>query len=239
MRSMMCSVIGAVLAVAGAASVANADTIDLKFVAAGYGKNVKVDIGSQSFNCFAGGLIHRGSNGTGALTGLDGNYTTFCSDLTQEASFSGTQYTLAPIANLPLTVGYPAMGATKAQKVYDLYAGANGRQFSSDGNWGAAFQIALWEIIYDGSSSPTALTTGNVKFRNTDGSALSADITSKISELFNLLGTNSSQSGLLGLSSPCAQDQILQVVPLPPAAWAGLATLGGVFVARRVRNRAH
>jgi len=238
MRSMMCSVMGAVLAVAGAASVANADTMDLRFVATGYGKNIHVDIGLESFNCFAGGLIHKGSNGTGSLVGLQGNYTTFCTDLTQEVSSAGTEYTLAPITNLPVTIGYPAMGAGKAQKVYDLYAAANGRQYSPDGNWGAAFQIALWEIIYDGGGSPNALTTGAVKFRGTDGSALSTDISSKITELFNLLGSNSSQTGLIGLSSPCAQDQILQVVPLPPAAWAGLATLGGVFVARRVRGRA-
>jgi hypothetical protein len=236
----MRSVILATIALAGAASVANADSVNLKFLGEGYGQNVRVTFYGDSFNAFAGGLIHKFSNPTGSLAGLDGNYTTFCADLAQSVSSSGTTYTLASLSSMPNGDFQPDMGSARSQEIYNLYAAAAGRQYSADGTWGTAFQIALWEIIYDGTDPNMGdLTSGNVRFKNTDGSALSSAVTSKVSELFGLLkGPNVAQTGLLGLSSYSAQDQILQVVPLPPAAWAGLATLGGAFTVRRLRNRA-
>jgi hypothetical protein len=236
----MRSVILATIALAGAASVASADTVNLKFLGCGYGQNVRITFEGNTFDAFAGGLIHNFSNPTGSLKGFDANYTTFCCDLAQEVSSSGTTYTLSPLSSLPNGDFQPDMGSSRSQEIYNLYAAANGRQYSPDGNWGAAFQIALWEIIYDGTDPNMGdLTSGNVRFKSTDGSALSSAISSKVSELFTLLsGPNVSQTGLLGLSSYTAQDQILQVVPLPPAAWAGLATLGGAFVVRRARHRA-
>src|SRR5258708_7164714 len=113
---------------AGAATTAAADTVQLRFDGVGAGRNVPVSIGSSSFNCFAGQLVHNFSGGTGAAAGLTGNITTFCSDLTQEVTSTGATYTLTGIQNLPQTVGFAAMGNSKKQAIYDMYAAAGGQQ---------------------------------------------------------------------------------------------------------------
>jgi opacity protein-like surface antigen len=62
---------------------------------------------------------------------------------------------------------------------------------------------------------------------------------------FNAQGTNGLPGSFLQFNfNPNAQgaatsdmDLFVDVVPLPPAAWAGLATLGGAMVARRIKRR--
>src|SRR5689334_3843133 len=135
---------------AGVASAASADTVRLQFVSTGAGQNVRFILGASSaVNCFAGQLNHTFSNGTGVAALITGTHATFCTDLTEHTTSSGATYTVAPIANLPQTSGWPAMGSQRAQGVYNLYAAANGAQLGSDNNYAAAFQVALWKVAYD------------------------------------------------------------------------------------------
>lgn len=223
-----------------ACSAAHADTVTMQFVGVGSARVVRATIGSTSVNCYAGQLLHTFSNGNGAASVLNNSTrVTFCTDLTQEVTSGGATYTVAPIANLPQSSGWPNMGATRAQGVYDLYAAAAGQQNASnaDADFAAAFQIALWEIAYDynGSVSSLNLGAGNVRICNTNGNALSGTLLADVNLLFSQIGAHVAQQGLIGLASDCAQDQIVQIqaVPLPAALPTGLAGLGLAAVIRR------
>lgn len=215
----------------------------MKFIGTDEGRSVKVTIGSDTFNCFAGQLLHAFSLGNGVAAQLNGQTrVTYCTDLTQTVTSAGDVYTVAPIASLPSTTGWPAMGSAKAQVVYNLYAAAAGQQntLTANDDFAAAFQIALWEIIYDYNPANVgvySLTGGNFKVKNADGTALSSAVATKVGQLFGMLGSNAPQAGLLGLTNDCSQDQIIDVnvVPLPSAALAGLLGLGLVRVARKRR----
>jgi hypothetical protein len=238
-RSMLIRTVAAAVA-ATLTSAASADTVNLQFAGTGSGQNVRITIGASTFNCFAGQLRHNFSAGNGVAAGLTGTKVTFCTDLTEYVSSGGATYTVAPIASLPQTSGWPAMGATRAQAVYDLYAAAAGTQSASgaSADLASAFQIVLWEIVYDysGSASSLNLTAGNLRATRTDGSALGSGVMTQVNALFAAIGSGAAQLGLMGLSNNGAQDQIVEVptvIPLPPAAWAGLSGLGLAFAIRR------
>lgn len=237
-------IIGGLAALLLIAAPAAADTVQMRFDHVGAGRNVKVSIGGNSFNCFAGQLVHNFSGGNGGAAGLTGNMTTFCSDLTQEVTGSGATYTLTGIQNLPQTMGFAAMGSAKKQAIYDMYSAAAGAQLAGNADMAAAFQLAIWEVIYDYDGSHTSslsLGNGQLKVKSTSGTTLSSGILGYASYLFNAIGRNAAQTGLMGFSNGTYQDQILQtvqVVPLPMAGVAGLLGLGLVAYMKRRMKRA-
>lgn len=219
------------------ASAASADTVRLQFDSTGNGRNVRVSLNGDAFNCFAGQLIHNFSNGNGAAAGLTGSHITFCSDLMQSVSSGGSTYTVTGIQNLP---GGGAMGVNRMQAIYDMYSAAGGSQMGSDDDMAAAFQLAIWEVIYDYDGANVGslnLASGSFKARNTLGLALSSAIATRAATLFSAIGSNAAQTGLLGLGNGSYQDQIVQLVPVPPAVLAGIAGLGLVGYVRRRAQR--
>lgn len=233
----------AALAISAGATAANADTVRLQFTGTGAGQQIRPTLNGSSFNCFAGQLNHLFSNGTGVAAGLTGTHATYCTDLTQNVSSGGTTYTVTPIASLPVSSGQPPMGSIRAQAVYNLYAGAGATASgTSDSTTAAAFQIVLWEIVYDysGTAASLNLTSGNLRVQTTGGSNLSGTLLTKINQFFALAGVAAPQTGLMGFSSGSAQDQILPVtvVPIPAALPVGLAGLGLVALVRRRLLRA-
>jgi hypothetical protein len=228
----------AALAALAVAAAANADTVKLKYVGSGEGRSVRTVIGGNGMNVFAGQLNHQFSQGTGVAAGLTGTLITFCTDLTEYVSSGGSTYTVAPISSLPQTNGWPAMGAVRAQGVYNIYAAAAGQQYGSSDDFAAAFQVALWELVYDfdGTAGSLNLAAGNLKVTKTDGSNLSSGVMTNVNALFAAaFGAPVVQAGLMGLTNDGCQDQIVQVVPLPAAAWIGLAGLAVAFRAGRRR----
>lgn len=226
-------------ALAFATGAATADTVRLDFEGTGSGRNVRVTIGGDTFGTFAGQLIHSFSNGNGVAAGLSGNRITFCSDLSQYVASGGATYNVTSIQNLP---GSGPMGASKMQAIYDMYAAAAGSQMGANDDMAAAFQLAVWEVIYDYDPSNTSslnLSSGNLKARNSLGLSLSSTILNHAAGLFSAIGSNAAQTGLLGFTNSSFQDQILQVqlVPIPMAVIAGLAGLGMVGYVRRRRTR--
>lgn len=221
---------------------ASADTINLKFAGAGAGRNVRITLGSTTQTVFAGQLRHTFSNPVGPVAAqLSGTITTFCSDANELVRSVSTTYTLTEVANLPVSSGWPAMGAIRAQGVYDLYAAAGGAQLvlGANADLAAAFQILLWELVYDFNGSRASLnnTVGTMQTRNSTGGALSSAIMGHFNTLADaVVAFNTSQHSLIGLSRLGAQDQIVQgvtLIPLPAPVMLGAAGLGLVALVRR------
>jgi hypothetical protein len=230
----------AALAAASIATVASADTVRLQYTGHGAGQSIRVNIGATQMNSvFAGQLNHTFSLGTGVMAGVSGSRITFCTDLTEYVSTGGSTYTVAPISTLPQTNGWPAMGAVREQAVYDLYSAANSLQYGSSNDWATAFQVALWEVVYDysGSSSSLDLLHGNFEARTTGGASLGSSLQTKVAALFAGLGLGHANPGLYGLTNNGCQDQLVQVVPLPVASLWGAAGLGMVGIVKWRKGR--
>lgn len=212
-----------------------ADTVDVKFLGTGAGTSVKINLNGNQTNVFAGQLIHHFSNGTGAGAQLNGTFVTFCTDLTEYVTSTTKTYNVVGIEDMPNSA---PMGAAKAQAIADLYAYAAGSQIAlaATDNIAAAFQIAVWEIVTDFNAlavnNGLSLSAGSLKVTKTNGSSLGSTLTSTIAAMFSALGTNSSGSGILGVSRAGSQDQLV-VVPLPAPGILALAGLGGVVALRR------
>ena len=161
--------------------------------------------------------------------GLGQTFRSFCSDYFQDVGLGNDYiYTPIPFETLPDINGNP----TKVQKVQELFD-----RFYDVANTdatGAAFQLALWEILYD----PT-----NTNLSNGNFTAIGPGDPTGIAIAQNWLNTIGDSSipdpaqkySLLGLYSVSAQDQIL-VGPAPVPAPAGVILLvigAGALIARR------
>jgi len=159
--------------------------------------------------------------------------TTWCVELAQGIA-SPTTYTLASVSTLP-----------NATSIMNLFG--EGYKTGSPSN-AAAFQLALWELVYDTSAG--SLTAGNFRYTGSSNSTRNAAQTLLSQALHNTAnGINSFNQFLSGytlyhLDSATKQNQLLLVppgakpptqppvnpVPAPPAALLalfGVLALGG------------
>ena len=168
---------------------------------------------------------------------------TFCVELNQGFPSGSANYTVNTLAAVK--------GTATADAIQKLFANNYNSAWASSSFGGStastAFQLALWELTYDGASG--ALGTGNFKYTGslTSGVGLAAK-----NMLAALAGTSSSSFGSLfpgqqvvWLSNGSSQDQIAIItpkvpggpVPAPPSIiLAGLALGTGLF-GRVVRRR--
>jgi hypothetical protein len=152
-------------------------------------------------------------NWTGALTnpaGLRGSFSAFCIELTQSVS-AGTTYSntyeVIPLATGPLPAAAPnqPMGVDSAQLIGNLWD----KHYTSlsTSNDFAAFQLCIWEIIYDAGLD---LGAGDFRMRN------NSTVQNLAQGWLNGLDPKEPVSAsLFSLSSPTKQDML---VPTPGAA---------------------
>ena len=224
---MKISTIAAFAGLAGVCSLASAAfTVQATYTgtAPGIWGNVSLDSGGSFMGPVKAGQFNWTRTG-GDYTGLTGTFATFCIEVHQDV-LPGNNYTydVNTVANAPLPVnilyGTP-MGAIKADKISELY----GRFFaglSTDTQY-AAFQLAIWDFVYDGGGS---VGTGVFQAQGFGAAMGLAD-----AWIAAVDGTGPRMTGLGALSGDDWQDQIF--TPAPGA--LALIGLGGLVATRRRR----
>jgi len=216
------------------ADAAQADTIGVVFTGTQRGQNVAIDSPWHDGNVFAGQLKHTLSNGTGASSALNGHWITFCTDLNQYVTQSVQSYDVVSVSSMP---DNQPMGALKAAAIADMYTYAAGSHLltTTSNDLAAAFQLAVWEIVIDYTAAAghnLSITSGSFQATATGGSALTAGVSTQLSNLFAAVGNVSGTTSLIGVRSGSSQDQL---IPVPAAGPLALAGLGLLCVARRKR----
>jgi hypothetical protein len=161
---------------------------------------------------------------------LGSSFRSFCADFFQDVS-AGVNYTFTPVdvAALPDVAGpNSAVKLSKIQELYDRFYDS-----ATDAERGAAFQLALWEILYDPTNND--LSSGNFIAQG-PGNPSSIGIAQN---WLNIIGDDTipdpaKKYDLVGLYSPTAQDQIVPQQPIPAPAGVVLLVIGVAgLVARR------
>ncbi len=219
----------AMFAVCVATGVAAADTVDATYngVAGGSGA-MHLNVAGGTY--YAGHMNH--TINSGDRTGE--NFATFCIDFSETANSNrNTTYQIVDIADAPMP-GTP-YGQAIADQINAVVANAEAlgwidAQLQADTNQSdylgkmGAIQAAIWEAF--GSD----VQIGHSRTSNS------------LEHYYNILmdtQTFDSSLRLNGLKAMVAENQqdMLYVVPLPPAAFAGLGMLGGIAGFRTIRRR--
>lgn len=236
MKSTIC------MAVLVAATTGLAAAADFQAARSGFNGAGGITVGS--LGTFSGGLIEftYGAGGSaagkaaGQFVGNAGDkFVTFCIELDQTASQNMLGYTIVNLAAAP----NPATGSSNpnapaaygnaiAARINEVVAAAISLGWinadlslaSATSAQLAATQAAIWDAIY----GPGVVTASN------------AGVNSALTTLLGNVVAGERVKGLRAMVSSRSQD-MLYVVPLPPAAFAGLATLVGVAGVARLRRR--
>ncbi len=226
MQPRLFRLVVAALAVAGLLTLsprASADTISLNLTAGSTSVSYKPNGGSVV--SVGGGPFHW-TQTTPINTNYASAITTYCIDLTHGIT-SGT-YTTQTNLTLAPTIGTDAKGLAITE-LFDRYYY---NSLTSSAN-SSAFQLALWELVYDGATSKS-LTAGSIQ------GDTAQPYTAQAQSMLNSLGSKSSYANHdlaishleVLVSSNGNQDQIMVVpnppkgVPAPPAVMlAGIGVL--------------
>jgi hypothetical protein len=230
---------------------ARADSVTVTLDNVSPSRIVGVTYNNQSLgSVYAGALNWHGQAGN--VHDLTGSFSTFCIDLTQDV-YLGSTYTyvvadpsLAPDPLPPTeSPGSPGLGAASLQRIENLYA-LQYDGIGSDNDRGAAFQIAIWEMLFD-TGATHDVTAG--QFAVTGASANVVTLANQFVSDALTPDALSFHNELLALTSRTAQDQLfvgaaipqggppLAAVPTPAAAIGATPLLGALAFFKRRRRR--
>ncbi len=230
------AVLGLLLAVG---APARADNVNLTFtgVSSGAGTFHLNVAGSEKY-VYASAL-HWHNNSVGSSLATD--FTTFCVELNQFVTDTTTYAITAP-SQVPLPgVGSPTpglgMGPAKADLLSELWGTYRASATGAAGE--AAFQIAVWEIVFEGPGSeggPIVYDVNSGNFHTGSGNDSTQLGYAKQAQKWidDILANGGPHADLVGLSSPTAQDQIT-AVPVPSSLL--LLGMGGVGLAGNAWRR--
>lgn len=213
---------------AATSGIAMADTVDVRYTGVAGGSNAS-HLQVEGGTYFAGHMNHEFTSGSRASE----SFATFCIDFAESANTSGTTYQIVDIADAPMP-GTP-YGQTIASRINAVVANAaalgwidNRLQADTEqvdylAKMGA-IQAAVWEAF------------------GSDVQVNDSRTYSSLANYYSILTdvqTYDSSLRLNGLRAIVAggQQDMLYVVPLPPAAFAGLGMLCGIAGIRTVRRR--
>ncbi|QOJ13892.1 MAG: PEP-CTERM sorting domain-containing protein [Planctomycetia bacterium] len=165
-----------------------------------------------------------------------GLFQSFCIELGQGVG-DGVLFSIVPLGNGPLPgtgTGGPGvngpMGSAKAALIGELWARRHASIFtgttSQQRDKAAAFQVAIWEIVYD-----DGLNLDGGAFRENDSASWVDMAKTWLGELNG--DPNYTTPGLVALTHPNKQDQVT-LIPEPTS--LGLLALGGVGAWMRRRR---
>jgi hypothetical protein len=216
------------MVLAAGTGVAMAGTIDATYVQAAGGSNAThLRVGGTTY--YAGHMVHQYT--TGARSGQQ--FASFCIDLGEAAVNSPKGYQLVNLADAPMP-GTP-YGHVIAAKINAVVANAVrlgwiDNKLQADASQAGylakmgAIQAAIWQAV--GGDVRLSASQTNASLRNYHAILTNAQTFDHDARI----------AGLKAMVAPGAQD-MLYVVPLPPAAFAGMGLLAASFGVRAVRWR--
>ncbi len=245
------SVSALVVAVAGSTSIA-ADTIMAKYdVALDPGFNVQAQILNpisgpppQFINTGAAQIDGRRQDlpaGPGENPDIPLNFPTFCLEIDEPIDVSvGSVFTGATLTHSVFNLlggstddggitGPITFGANKTQRMERLWGSFYDPSMQSNLTTAAAFQIAVWEIAYEGEFGALDVYNAASEFSLFGGTTASGDLANAWLSTVDAPGP---QTALYLLVNRDLQDLI---TPVPTPGFAGLAALGLLVGTRRRR----
>lgn len=219
----------AMFAVCVATGLAAADTVDATFSGVAGGSNATtLRVGEGTY--YAGHMNHTILSGDRQGE----NFSTFCIDFSETAHRGrNTEYQIVEIADAPMP-GTP-YGEVIAGRINAVVANAaalgwidNNLQADTEQHGYLAKMGAIQAAIWEAFGSDVRLSSSRTS--------------NSLEHYYNILtddNTFDSSLRLNGLKAMVSEGQqdMLYVVPLPPAAFAGLGLLGGIAGVRTIRRR--
>lgn len=222
-RTVQLATLGVLFAACGSALGAETVRATFNSVSPSVGCEFSIDFGGTWTGTLAGGMNWtRDGMNPGTYAGLQGDFRTFCIEVTQQVGFGNSyEYFVVDPSDAPT---FEPMGAFRASELSELF----GRYYGSlvtNSDFGA-FQMAIWEVVYEIGETPLNVNDGRFQIRN---AAVEQNMANAM--LASLNGTGPMMS-LVALTNREYQDQI---VPAPAS--LALAGLGGLIGLRRRRSR--
>ncbi len=226
----------ATAAVLATAAAATADSVEMRFIDSGPSRVLTVEVDGEQSRLRVGQLNHEILSRSGPTAPRVGLLTTYCVDVTEWVTRQSETYHVSDLTDAPVVAGSDGMSQEAADAIGRLYAHADGRQFESDRNFSAAFQLAIWEVVADFDGSTDGLDVDDGEFR---AWGLNSGTRNHLVSLLDVAGDDSLRVNrrLRALTNDGAQDQIFEVViPLPTTgAMAAVGLAGAGLMARRRR----